>query len=439
MQTSLNSTSRQHGSVLMVTLITGAIIGVVLVSYLSLVHHQNSTVARSQGWNAALAAAEAGVEEALAQLNPGKLTTNINRSANGWSLSGGSYYAPATRTLLNGQYEVRFTDTQFPTIYATGTITNTALKASFSRSIEVKTTNAPLFGPGITTIKDITVAGNNFNTDSYNSSYGGYHAKTNRFANGSVASVEGIVYGNNADIRGNLLTGPAGADSTNQFKNNGLVGDLTFKGPGIQRSPQDHYADDFNVDFQSVALPNFGWIAPSSSMQNVTNNGIKYDYAFQAGGGGSKTYYTTEIDGLTGPLYVGSNAVVTLRIKGDVKMTGGADIDIAMGGQLTIYMEGASFELMANSEINNYNKLPPTFAYYGLPSNTSITIAGKPSIYASFYAPQSDLVFTGDATLYGATVTKSAKFGGSTVFHYDEALSGPTYTRGYVAISWREL
>jgi hypothetical protein len=438
MKTTFHSVPARQGSVLVVTLVTGALIGIALVSYLGLVHHQNATVTRSQCWNAALAAAEAGVEEALAQLNPGKLTTNINRAANGWSLSGGSYSPPAARTLLNGSYQVRFTDTPYPTIYATGTITNAALKVALSRTIEVKTTNAPIFGPGITTIKDITVAGNNFNTDSYNSSFGGYHAKTNRFANGSVASVEGIVYGNNADIRGNLLTSPAGADSTNQFKNNGLVGDLLFKGPGIQQVPY-HYADDFNVDFQDVALPAGSWSQPVPAMQNQNINGTKYDYAFLAGGGGSKTYFTTEINGLTGPLYVGSNVVVTLRIKGNVKLSGGADIDISMGGKLTIYMEGASFELLANSEINNYNKLPPTFAYFGLPSNTTLKIGGSPVIHASFYAPQADLVFTGDATLFGATVTRSAKFGGSTTFHYDEALAGPLYTRGYVAISWREL
>jgi hypothetical protein len=233
MKITLQSRRAERGSVLMVAIITGGLLGVVLASYLTLVHHQNTTVARSQAWNAALVAAEAGVEEALAQLNPGKLSTNINRSANGWTLNNGSYRPPGPRALLNGSYAVRFTDTVYPTIYSTGIITNEALKATFSRTIEVKTTNVTIFGPAITVLDTLNMNGNNFNTDSYNSTNAPYNPKFAR-ANGTVASVNGIVYVNNATIRGSVLTGPNG---TNVLKNTGLVGDMTWKGPGIQTSP----------------------------------------------------------------------------------------------------------------------------------------------------------------------------------------------------------
>src|SRR6185369_8420285 len=58
-------------STLMVTLFMVGLLGFFLFAYLYLVRTQRGFVARSQGWNAALAMAEAGVEEALAQLNPG--------------------------------------------------------------------------------------------------------------------------------------------------------------------------------------------------------------------------------------------------------------------------------------------------------------------------------------------------------------------------------
>src|SRR5262245_57323014 len=116
MKTRIPSAAIRHGGVLMVTLLTAILIGIVLASFLTLVQHQNTTVARAQSWSAALTAAEGGVEEALAQLTHVPLTTNINRGANGWVLEDGSYRIPAPRTLFNGGYTVRITDVARPVI-----------------------------------------------------------------------------------------------------------------------------------------------------------------------------------------------------------------------------------------------------------------------------------------------------------------------------------
>jgi len=53
----------------MITLTLGVILTLACISYLLLVGNQKSTVTRSQTWNAALTMAEAGVEEAMAQIN----------------------------------------------------------------------------------------------------------------------------------------------------------------------------------------------------------------------------------------------------------------------------------------------------------------------------------------------------------------------------------
>ena len=60
---------------------------------------QNALVARSQVWNSAMGLAEAGVEEALAQLNPGAPAPVVDRAANGWGGPSGGVYGPVTRTL----------------------------------------------------------------------------------------------------------------------------------------------------------------------------------------------------------------------------------------------------------------------------------------------------------------------------------------------------
>ena len=61
--------SSNSGSVLLVTLMLSAIIGMTLGGYLIMVLSQNRSVVRSQTWNSSIAMTEAGVEDALQLLN----------------------------------------------------------------------------------------------------------------------------------------------------------------------------------------------------------------------------------------------------------------------------------------------------------------------------------------------------------------------------------
>src|SRR5438445_9428828 len=77
------------GSVLLVTLATCVILGVLMGSYLSMIKSQHFSVSRGQAWNGALVVAEAGVEEAMAQLNDTNLLklgiqTSQGFNANKW-------------------------------------------------------------------------------------------------------------------------------------------------------------------------------------------------------------------------------------------------------------------------------------------------------------------------------------------------------------------
>src|SRR5579859_3807105 len=94
---SLNSHSSRlgrQGSVLMVTLFVASLFGMFLFSYLYLVRNQKVLVTRSQAWNASMAAAEAGIEEGLAQLDPGVTQSNIDLTSNGWGSPSGGLYGP---------------------------------------------------------------------------------------------------------------------------------------------------------------------------------------------------------------------------------------------------------------------------------------------------------------------------------------------------------
>src|SRR3954468_11713261 len=113
----------EDGGVLLASLFVVAALGITLGSYLLLVRNDYVLTARSQAWNATLAVAEAGVEEALAQLNPGPFVAPnmVDRSANNWFYDDDRRYKPAPRILTNGaSYQVALTADLSPVIYSTG-------------------------------------------------------------------------------------------------------------------------------------------------------------------------------------------------------------------------------------------------------------------------------------------------------------------------------
>ena len=126
-----------------------------------------------------------------------------------------------------------------------------------------------------------------------------------------------------------------------------------------------------------------------------------------------------------------------LYVTGQIKFMGINDaITINAGASLTIYNAGASGVF---NFINNANSTPDTFQYYGLPSNTSLTLRGQDFLVAAVYAPNADFFMNGGGTTYGSIVANSAKLTGSGTFHFDECLINKGKTRGFIITSWNEL
>jgi hypothetical protein len=101
--------SSKRGGILAVTLFLAFLFGYFLFYYLSLAKSQKALVKRSEAWNGAMGQAEAGVEEALAQLNPGAPQPVLDLTVNGWGAPAGGLYGPMSRSLSNGSYSVVFT------------------------------------------------------------------------------------------------------------------------------------------------------------------------------------------------------------------------------------------------------------------------------------------------------------------------------------------
>src|SRR5262245_40189464 len=112
--------ARESGSVLVLSIVLGAILLITLGSYYSFVRSENLLVSESQAWNSALAIAEAGIEEGMAQINVNFGVSNYLGSVatNFGGLSAG-VYGPKANTSLG--YALSISNDFPPTLYSTGT------------------------------------------------------------------------------------------------------------------------------------------------------------------------------------------------------------------------------------------------------------------------------------------------------------------------------
>ena len=375
----------------MVTLFAAVLLGLTLGSYLYLVHAQNISVFRSQAWNAALAMAEAGVEEALAHLNLG-VTTPPARDAHGWSLgTDNMYHLPnAPRRLANGHYDVAISSDTFPVIYATGYVQVPAISATVSRVVQVKTTNAPLFTAALVAKNNIDLNGYSLAFDSFDSTDPNYSdngwypiAYPARIrTNSNVASVSGLL----------------------------------------------------DVDFPDVVLPATTWWPPPGP---ETINGARYNHVFLQSG----DFKVRDFD----RIYIGTNANVKIWLYDSKFRMSGSDAVIRIapvGASLKIYMTALSFSLEGQG-VANESGYATNFYYFGLPGNTNVSWGSNSNFIGAIYAPQAALSLgiggSGPADFIGASIAKSVTLNGQFRFHFDENLTRQGPVRGYLATSWKEL
>ena len=414
--------SRQReGSVLLITLLISLGLGVVLTSYLLMIHDHYVRVVRSQARHSALTMAEAGVEEALAQLNSVTLTNTVP-AGNGWDLIDGLHQLPTPRALLGGQYGAAYTQSVPPTIYASGYATVPTISDTVERVIAAKTTLAPLFSVGAAAQGAITMNGKNLMTDSFDSTSqyysgpGGVYDPSEAKENGDIGSVGGFLNFGDLEIRGRVFLGAA---ATNVWASNYDVTGVTVR--------------DFNADFPEV-LPPFETAERIPQPGNVGPTNYTY---FLSG-------YDYQTTNLSGSVYVATNVNAVLYVTGNANIT---KLVVSPGATLKLYVGGGS-ATFGQVTVSGTAK---NFQYYGLPGNTNITIIGHNRLTGTVYAP--DARFRGgerspgdsfvDFDLFGAIVVGSIDMRSNFKLHFDESLKnasangGPV--RGFVVTSWEEL
>jgi hypothetical protein len=458
MKTSSSTYGFQQGNTLLVTVVVTAVIGLMLLAYLSLVQFQNTANARSQVWNSAMPVVEAGIEEALAHLNARGLT-NGSLACDGWVASGGSSYTKPGN--LGGSfYSVTITNyiagaTNRPIIESRGYAVRSTVLASrqgpflaatvipdntieyLGRGVRAGTRRLAYFDHGMVARDSIDMNGNNVATDSFDSwdplySTNGLYISTKSKDNGDVAvnaSLTNSLNVGNANIRGHVAVGPGGTIAVGV---NGAVGSAAWIAAGNTGIEPGYSENDMNVSFDDVTIPFSGgftpgggyysvvqsvvypvgttrvvrtnWVTTSSlpvgAFPPITTNGSTYTYrayVYITPTNSSGTYYNYVLDG--GLNYQLSGLSGSILVLGDVNLKVSSSCNVTgltveWGKHLNLYCNAPSATLTGNSSAN-YSGTADMFAFWGTTNCTSITLNGNANFTGTIYAPSADFVMNG--------------------------------------------
>ena len=441
------------GNILMMTLFVTGVIGIVLVSALTLIKSQNQAVARSQAWNQCIPVIEAGIEEALAHLNNSR---ESSLAVIPWTKNG-NIYLNSRRTSGDAFFDVNIINTNplLPVIVCTGYVRLAAMVAQanppllasanvsvggdqyIARAVEVVTKRTYLFVKGMVAKERISMNGNTIATDSYDSSDTNYCTPAGTYDpakskdNGDVSTISGLenaLSTGNANIKGRLRTGPGGSASVGA---NGTVGSKAWVDGGSTGIQPGWFSDDLNISLPDVSRPSDAGHLGLPILGVVGTNTYRYLL-------GSGTYVMSSLTiGNNEKMGVLGNA--TLIVDGSVTVNGG--IHILPGGTLTMYVAGPSADI-GGSGVNNTGSTT-NFIFYGLPTLKNLTLPSNGDFCGAIYAPSADFQLSGggtsDVNFCGACVARTVKVNGHYTFHYDEALGSFGPPGKLVIISWVEL
>lgn len=359
------------------------------------------------------------------------------------------------------------------------------------RGVRAQTQRQGIFTKGMVAKDSIDLNGNNIATDSFDSldplySTNGLYISTKSRDNGDVAvnaSVTNSLNAGNANIKGHVAVGPGGTIAVGP---NGSIGSAAWVNGGNSGIESGYAANDMNVAFDDVTAPFTGGYTIPSGGRYATVQTVSYPAATPYvvrtnwvttstlpagafapittnGNGGNKTYtyqayvyimptnspngtyynyvltdgnYRLE-SGLSGNILVLGDA--TLYVSASCDMTG---LTIEWGRHLDLYSDAPSVSLSGNTTANS-DGTADSFAFWGMPSCTSLTFSGNAGFTGTIYAPNADFVMNGGGNntidFIGASITKTARLNGHFNFHYDEALKKIGPSRGFIVTSWNEL
>lgn len=418
---------------LIVTLITGSLVGL----FLKTVTQEARNSYRSRMAFQAVNIAEAGLEYAIYSVKSGDWS--------GWTGGGSGYFRSAFPRIdiiyRNERRSAKVYVEPFaspPRAVAEGQIASKN-GIVITKQVYIELGNRSLFANGVLAKEGIKFDGQNIAIDSYRSSLGPYDPVLNRNDNGSVASISieyDVLILGNADIWGTAATG-GDYENPNPPRvgpNGSILGEDSPS--GVKVDP-DRVALDFYAALPDPIHPN------PSSPDSVS--------PYTLGSTGSTTTYRIS------DFEVGSGETYT--ISGNVILVVDDDVDIDNGqvvlepGASLIMHVGGDFEVIGNSaSIVNTAGNPTDLQVYmtgkddpttASDETTQFKLAGNGAFYGAVYAPNSDISLDGSGgskgEMFGAVVGKTISFGGGYKFHYDEDLADLEDEDAKKVTRWVEL
>ena len=355
----------ESGSILLVTVVITAIIGVALASYLSLIQAQNLSVTRSQTWNSAIPVCESGIEEALAHLNS---VGSGDRGTNNWTLTGGTYNR--TNTIGGMRYEVAISPADPPVVTSSGYVPAPLGKGEISRVVRVTTSKQSSGMRGLVAKGAITLGPGSV-VDSYDSRITGTYVSASARSNAFVGAVNGSITGGDV-IKGNASTGPGYTISTT------VTGTKT---------------DDLSMSFPPVSAPfNGGFSPPANVSVTVTNFTI------------ASTPFTTNT--VPSPIPAGGVTTNLTVLTNGAPPASGSYSTVSVTMTNTSYPSGVSPVTTNSTYLTGQRTAPASGTYYGLTTTTSPTRYAYYRIDSYTYTTNM-YVYTNKTYTYSVTTTNA--------------------------------
>jgi hypothetical protein len=435
-------------------MILSAVIGISLVSYLSLARTAMTISNRAFYNNGSMNLAENGLERAVFAINKQVADPSYNWATAGWTISGADARQKWAGTPFDQgavgsvrAYIYNYSGSSAPIIVARSSVQLSGSSTPpIEKWIEVQLHKTSKFAGGLVARNSISFSGNNASVDSWNSdpdndsSTAAIPYSTGvRNDNGSVGSISvgvSAVLVQNADIWGYAATG----GSLPQIGPNGVIGPF---GTASGTMDMTRVSTDFTANFDPVANPAGGTViaAIGNSELPVTlgtaGTTTQFRVASISASGNSSKKLTIQGDvTLVITASAGSNAI---------SLTGQSNIAIAPGASLKIYTEG-NLAIGGNGVANGGTTAaaanqPINFQVWGTRSNPTqtISIAGNGVLSGVIYAPNANVSIVGNGDVMGSVVANNISLTGNAAFHYDESLANMGTGNPYRVSRWKEL
>lgn len=437
----------QRGSLLIVSMIFAAVLGIAITSYIQLARSNLNISNRSFYNNAAINIAEMGLEQAMWSINQ-MVAGNTNAWSN-WKLYSGN----AIRTFSGydldqhavGQVVVYVRSINSnPAILAWSRVT-LAQGTPVEKWIVVNLRKRSKFANGLVAKETINFKGNNATVDSWKSNPDKdastppvpYSAAV-KLDNGSVGSISvsvDAVLVQNADIWGYAATGGA----LPSVGANGLVGPF---GTPSGKMDMSRVSTDFSANFDAVAAP-----SKSYYVIGAVSAGITLPRLGDSPSADGKYYYqATKVEFNNAALRISGDVILKLTDETtSINIGGGSGaLNIDSGASLEVYAPGAvtvTGQGILNGGSTTATANPPEdFIIWGTSAdNQKIDIKGNGALVAVVYAPNGSTFINGNGDVCGSVVANDITVVGNATFHYDESLADLDTSNPYGITRWNEL